>query len=127
MKSPKKGATKKMATDSFQPTTPPIIPISFTSPKPIASFLSANLPRTLQRNMRPPPTSVPIIDAMKASSQLIPIREKVLKVCGALCRSEHARLRMSASGIPARVTSLGIINNSRSTKVDIIRAQQRAR
>src|SRR3972149_5840788 len=34
IKSPKNGATKKTDTANFQPVTPPIMPMSFTSPKP---------------------------------------------------------------------------------------------
>lgn len=125
MKRPKKGATKNIATASFQPTMPPTIPMSFTSPKPMASFLNIHFPKTLQRNISPPPASIPNSDAITISNRLIPTSEKFLRVSGSLCKPGHTTLKTRDKGIPTNVTSLGMTSNSRSTKVDIIRAQER--
>jgi len=125
IKSPKNGATKKIDTANFQPVIPPIMPMSFTSPKPMASFLNTHFPRMLQRNIRPPPASIPIIDAINVSNRQIPVNEKFLRVFWASCKPGHIMLKTRASGMPTNVTSLGITSKSRSTKVAIIRAQQR--
>ena len=127
IKSPKNGATKKTDTANFQPVTPPIMPMSFTSPKPMASFFSIHFPKILQRNIRPPPASIPIMDAISVSNRQTPVNEKFLRVFCASCKPGHITLKTRASGIPTNVTSLGMTSNSRSTKVDIIKALQRAK
>ncbi len=62
---PRKGAKKNVATPSFHPKKPPITPMSFTSPKPIASFLKTILPITPHKKINPAAMKIPIKDAQK--------------------------------------------------------------
>ncbi len=64
--SEEKNIVKRMA---GRPKKAPIIPRSFMSPPPIASFFKKNLPKTPRRKREPAPLITPRKDCLKANKE----------------------------------------------------------